>query len=195
MAEVHESDAARRMLTVDDVARMVAAGIIDEDERVELIDGELYLRSPQDPLHAGTTAKLTMLLTCVYRDGFTVRVQLPLVASQHSLPEPDFAVVKGAPEQYESRHPSGADAALLIEVTLSSERMDRRKAGIYAAAGAAVYWRLDLPRRQLEVHESPDAQGTYQMVRVLDEAAQVAFPGLGDAPHSVTVADLLPVPH
>jgi Uma2 family endonuclease len=169
---------------------MVSAGIIDEDDRVELIEGELYLMSPQDPPHAGTTGKLNMLLTKVYGGDFVVRVQLPLIASEHSLPEPDFAVVKGAPETYETRHPSGADAALVVEVTWSSERMDRRKAGIYAQAGVPVYWRLDLPRRRLEVHEAPDAQGMYTMTRVLDEQAEVVFPGLPGA-QRVKVQDLL----
>lgn len=195
MSEAHESDQARRKFTVDDVSRMVSAGIIDEDDRVELIEGELYLMSPQDPPHAGTTGKLTMLLTRIYREGFSVRVQLPLVASQHSLPEPDFAVVKGAPETYETRHPTGAETVLVIEVTWSSERMDRRKAGIYAVAGVSVYWRLDLPRRRLEVHETPDGHGIYRMVRVLEEQAEIAFPGLAGAPQSVRVADLLPAPH
>jgi Uma2 family endonuclease len=170
-------------------------GIIDEDDRVELIEGELYLKSPQDPPHAGTTGKLTMLLTRTYRDGFTVRVQLPLVASKHSLPEPDFAVVKGAPEQYDTRHPTGPDAVLVIEVTWSSEKMDRRKAGVYAAAGVPVYWRLDLPRRRLEVHEAPDGQGTYTLLRVLDEQAEVALPGLEGASQQVKVGDLLPARH
>ena len=195
MAEPHSTDEVRRKFTVDEVMRMVSAGIIDEDDRVELIEGELYLMAPQDPPHAGTTGKLNMLLTKAYRDGFTVRVQLPLVASEHSLPEPDFAVVKGSPETYESRHPTGPDAVVVIEVTWSSERMDRRKAGIYAAAGVPVYWRLDLPRRHLEVHEGPDGQGAYTMVHILDEQADIAFPGLPGPEQRVKVADLLPARH
>jgi Uma2 family endonuclease len=192
MAEAQLADLERRKFTVDEVMQMVSAGILDEDDRVELIEGELYLMSPQDPPHAGTTGKLNMLLTRSYSEGFTVRVQLPLIASRHSLPEPDFAVVRGAPETYETRHPSGADAVLVIEVTWSSERMDRRKVGIYAAAGVAVYWRLDLPRRRLEVHETPEEAGTYSVVRVLDEDAEIALPGLGSGAPCLKVADLLP---
>jgi Uma2 family endonuclease len=192
MAEAQSPEQERRKFTVDEVMRMVSAGIIDEDDRVELIEGELYLMSPQDPPHAGTTGKLNMLLTKIYAQGFTVRVQLPLLASQHSMPEPDFAIVRGEPGQYETRHPSGADTVLVIEVTWSSERMDRRKVGIYAAAGVPVYWRLDLPRRRLEVHEVLDAQGTYTLLRVLDEGAEVALPGLPGTQASVRVAELLP---
>jgi Uma2 family endonuclease len=195
MTEAQSSDDARRKFTVDEVMRMVSAGIIDEDDRVELIEGELYLTSPQDPPHAGTTGKLTMLLTRIYREGLTVRVQLPLVASQYSLPEPDFAIVKGSPEGYETRHPSGADAVLVIEVTWTSEKMDRRKAGVYAAAGVPVYWRLDLPHRRLEVHEGLQGQGVYATVRVLDEQAQVTLPGLSGQAQTVRVADLLPAQH
>lgn len=195
MPEARSSEQERRKFTVDEVMRMVSAGIIDEDDRIELIEGELYLMSPQDPPHAGMTGKLTMLLTKIYGNGFTVRVQLPLVASEHSMPEPDFAIVKGEPDQYETRHPSGVDTVLVIEVSWSSEQMDRRKAGIYALAGVPVYWRLDLPRRRLEVHEDPDGQGTYTLLRVLDDGAELVLPGLSGTLPRVKVADLLPARH
>jgi len=102
-----------------------------------------------------------------------VRVQLPLLASHTSLPEPDFAVVKGDERTFEASHPTGSDTVLVIEVSWSSRKRDRRKAAIYGRAGAPVYWRLDLEQRRLEVHEKPAPDGTYTAIHVLDDSAEV----------------------
>ena len=112
-----------------------------------------------------------------YGSTSQVRVQLPLVASNDSLPEPDFAVVRGRPGEFDERHPRGDDAVLVVEVTWTSEAMDRRKAGIYARAGIPVYWRIDLPGRFVEVHEQPQ-KGTYALVRIVDGAGQLNLPAL-----------------
>lgn len=89
------ADEPRRRFTVEDVGRMVAAGVLGEDDRVELIEGELLLMSPQDPPHASVIQRLTGRLVAAYGDRFRVRVQLPIVVSDVSMSEPDFAVVRG----------------------------------------------------------------------------------------------------
>ena len=184
-----EAGEVRRKFTVDEVMQMVAAGVLDEDDRVELIEGELLVMSPQDPPHASVIERLNGMLMAAYGPSCRVRVQLPLLASPTSLPEPDFAVVRGDERAYESRHPGGDDAVLVIEVSWSSRHRDRRKAAIYGRAGVPVYWRLDVETRRLEVHEKPAPDGTYTLIRVHDEAAEVELPGIASR---WLVRDLLP---
>jgi Uma2 family endonuclease len=184
-----EASDVRRKFTVDEVMQMVAAGVLDEDDRVELIEGELLVMSPQDPPHASIIERLTGKLVAAYGASHRIRVQLPLLASETSLPEPDLAVVRGDERTYESRHPGGDDAVLVIEVSWSSRRRDRRKAAIYGSAGVPVYWRLDVETRRLEVNEKPASDGTYTLIRVHEESAEVEVPGTGVR---WLVRDLLP---
>ncbi len=168
---------------------MVRAGILGEDDRVELIEGDLLARSPQEPVHASTIQRLTTRLLRAYGEGFPIRVQLPLVASETSLPEPDIAVVRGDERAFETRHPSGSDVLLVVEVTWSTAPRDRETAEIYARAGVPVYWRLDLEHRRLEVHHIPAPDGVYTRVAALGEADEVEVPGTSIR---WKVADLLP---
>ena len=186
-----EASDVRRKFTVDEVMQMVAAGVLDEDDRVELIEGELLVMSPQDPPHASVIERLTSKLFAAYGTSYRIRVQLPLLASKTSLPEPDFAVVRGDDRTYESRHPGGRDTVLVIEVSWSSRRRDRRKIPVYGRAGVPVYWRLDVESRRLEVHEKPASDGAYTLTRVHEETAEVEVPGTGV---SWLVRDLLPSP-
>ncbi len=169
----------RRKITTDEVLAMVRAGILGEDDRVELIEGELLTMSPQDPIHASAVQRLNARLLRAYGDGFQIRVQLPLVASQTSLPEPDLAVVRGDEHAFEERHPSGSDAALVVEVTWTTAQRDKEKARLYASAAVPVYWRLDLEHRRLEVHERPAPDGVYTQVVALGEGDEVEVPGRG----------------
>src|SRR5687767_10374877 len=108
----HVIQEPRKKFTVDDVERMLAAGILHEDDRVELIEGELLLMSPHDPPHAITVQRLTGRLVEAYGPD-CVRCQLPLVASTTSMPEPDFAVVRDESGMFEDRHPTGRDTVLV----------------------------------------------------------------------------------
>ena len=186
-----ELDDVARKFTVDEVMQMVRAGVLDDDERVELIEGELLVAmSPQEPPHANTIRRLTHKLVEVYGPSYTVCVQLPFFASSTSLPEPDFAVVRGEAQIYDSRHPGGSDAALVIEISWSTRRRDRRKVAIYGRAGVPVYWLLDVEKRRLEVYEKPVVDGTYTLMRVLEESAEVDVP---ETSARWLVRDLLPV--
>lgn len=176
---------------MDDVIGMVRAGILRDDDRVELLEGDLFAMSPQDPQHAAAIRRVRSALSSAYARGFVIDVQSPLHASNHSLPEPDVMVLRGADSTFDHRHPRGEDCVLVVEVTLSSDARDRRKAGIYAASLVPVYWRLDLVTRTLAVHEQPDALASgYALVRSLDESAEAQFPE--NVGGRVKVADLLP---
>ena len=178
----------QRQLTVDEYHRMIDAGILTEDDRVELIHGVLVARSPQKGPHARIIQRATGLLVRALGEAFDVRVQLPLTLSD-SEPEPDFAVVPHGDEGAGDWHPR--TALLVIEVARSSERYDRLvKAPLYAQAGVPEYWIVDLNARQIHVMRTPDpTTGEYHAVthaRPGDVLAPTAFPNV-----RFEVADLL----
>jgi Uma2 family endonuclease len=140
-------------LTISDVDAMVQAGILQENSRIELLDGVLVEMSPQDRPHAYALRTLNMLGGPVAAAaGFVLSIQAPLdVGSPISLPEPDFAIVPVTPIE---RHPAGA--LLVVEMGNTSLRMDLGpKARIYADAGIPEYWVLDVQHREIVVHREP----------------------------------------
>jgi Uma2 family endonuclease len=151
-------------LTVDDVHAMLAAGILEENSRIELLDGVLVEMSPQGPPHAYALRELIALgAVLVAGTDLRLSVQAPLdVGSPISLPEPDFAIVPKTPID---RHPTGA--LLVAEMGNTSLRMDLGpKARIYAAGGVPEYWVLDVQRREIVVHREPTSERYERVERV-----------------------------
>jgi Uma2 family endonuclease len=141
-------------LSVERYHQMIDAGILGEDDRVELLEGFLTTMPPQHPPHAFAVSALTYRLTRCLGDLYRVRTGLPLTLAR-SEPEPDLAVVSAAAEQAAERHPH--TAYLVIEVAESSLSKDRIvKSAIYAAAGIPEYWIVDLDTRSVEVQREPD---------------------------------------
>jgi len=125
-----------RPISVDEYHRMIDAGILDEDEKVQLIDGMLVAMTPQGRPHAFVIQELTRLLVRALGDDFKVLTQLPLTLGNDSEPEPDLTVVRAQDAASRTHHP--ATAALVIEVSGDSLRFDRRtKAALYARAAGA----------------------------------------------------------
>ena len=173
-------------LTIDDVRAMVRAGILSEDDSVELLDGVLVEMSPQSPAHLHAVTRLTMLVVPIAAAaGLVLNPQCPLdVASPISLPEPDIAV---APAGGWESYPAGA--LLVVEVSVTSSAVDLgRKAAIYAAAGIPEYWVLDLEHRRLVVHRDP-VDDRYEAVEALTDADVVTAARMQ---LHVAVAELLP---
>lgn len=173
-----------RPLKRSEYARLIELGVFD-DERVELIEGVLVKMSPQEAPHASTVQKLTKLLTARLLERASVRCQLPLALSEVTEPEPDLAVV--ALGDYETEHPR--TALLIIEVADTTLRKDRRKATVYARAGIAEYWIVNLGARTVEVYASPEGD-RYAEVRTLragDTLRSLALPDL-----AIAVAEILP---
>ena len=169
-------------LSVDDVYRMVAAGVIDEDARVELVQGVLVDMVPIGPEHDGALAWLTKHFARGGSAAWEVRVQSTLlVAGGYVLP--DLALVEPLPR---TRQP--ASALLVIEVAQTSQARDRDKARDYAAADVPEYWIVDLAVREVTVHRSPLA-GIYEDVVVYADGKSVR-PSLVDAP-PVPVSELM----
>ena len=152
---------ARHKLTVDDYHRMAEAGILAEDDRVELIDGELLDMAPIGQDHAATGNKLTRDLVMAFGDRAIVSVQNPLRLDRLNEPQPDFAVFRPRADFYATgERPGPADTLLVIEVADTSLRYDRSvKLPLYARSGIAELWIVDLRRRMVDVHRSPSGDG------------------------------------
>jgi Uma2 family endonuclease len=133
---------------------MIELGLFGEDDHLELVDGEILTMSPQKSLHAGTITVAAEALRLAFGAGCHVRVQLPLALDEMSEPEPDLAVVEGTGRDYLAAHPE--TALLVVEVADTTLPYDRgRKASLYARAGLAEYWIVNVADRVLEVHRDP----------------------------------------
>ena len=158
----------QRPITVEEYHRMIDAGILHEDEHVELVDGFLVAMTPQKSPHAYAIQELTRLLTRSLSREFAVRVQLPLTLGPRSEPEPDIAIVLDS-RQLAVAHPT--TALLVMEVSRGSLRYDRTvKARLYARHGIPEYWIVNVAERVIEVRRDPDAGAGYR-------AAFTAGPG------------------
>ena len=150
--DVHER---QRRITVNEYHRMIEAGILGEDEHVQLITGMMVAMTPQGRPHARIIQRLNRLLVRVVGDDLEVLTQLPLTLLDDSEPEPDLAVVRAEEAQSREHHPR--TALLVIEVAGESLRLDRKsKAALYARAGIPEYWIVNLAESTVEVHREPD---------------------------------------
>jgi Uma2 family endonuclease len=179
----------RRKLDVAEYHRMAVAGILHEDDRVELIEGELVEMAPIGSPHSGTVNSLTRLLVRVAGDRAVVSVQNPIRLGDHSEPEPDFTLLRPRVDDYRLRTPVAADVLLLIEVADSSLRYDRTvKLPLYARHGVAEVWIVDLERRTVEVYREPAGDSYGAVSR--EEAGAVLEPALLPGV-AIPVADVL----
>lgn len=147
-----------------------------DGQRYELVEGELINKMGQNPPHARAIMKLTVALVRIF--GERVRMQLPIDVNPEenatNEPEPDAVVTNGHADTFAKRTPGPADLAWLIEVSDSTLRFDLTvKAGLYARAGVADYWVLDLVNRRVIVHCEP-REGEYSSVNVYAEHEAVA---------------------
>ncbi len=176
--------------TVEEYERLVALGALTENDRVQLVEGEIVEMSPQNAPHTTAVHLTYETLRALLPPGHTVRVQGPLTLTPDSEPEPDVAVVRGGPRDYRHRHPGPGDTLLVVEVadfTLSFDR--ERKARVYAGAGIPEYWILNLNDRALEVYREPHG-GEYRVSVVQREGESVTPLFRPDA--QIPVGDLLP---
>jgi Uma2 family endonuclease len=155
----------RRRLTVAEYHKMGEAGILDEDSRVELIEGELIQMPPIGTPHASTLDRLAALLIKRTEDVI-VRIQNPIGLGNFSEPGPDIVLAKDRPGGYAKKHPGPKDILLIIEVCDSTLRFDREvKVPLYARHKVPEVWLLDLAERQLEIYRKPSAKGYAQILR------------------------------
>ncbi len=184
----------RRKFSKAEYYRMAEMGFFN-GQRVELIDGEVILMSPQEASHATAVGLVADTLQSVFSEGFTVRVQQPLDLGEVHEPETDVAVVPGHRRDYANSHPK--TAILIVEVALTSVDYDRNvKSSLYAKAGVPEYWLLNLRDRRLEVFREPVPMPEqifgfgYKSMRIYLPDETVSPLAKPDA--QIKVADLLP---
>lgn len=153
---------------------MAAAGILRSDERVELLDGQLIKMAAKGTAHSSATTRTGKLFERCLAEQAWVRLQEPIQLNDYSEPEPDIAVVQLNALDYADHHPTIAETYLVIEVADTTLKRDCGfKAKIYAQAGVADYWVLDVVERQLHVFREPTLEG-YQSHSILAAAATIA---------------------
>ena len=150
--------------------QLVEAGIFGPEDRVELLDGLLIACEPQGRRHAAVVVLVRAALEQAFGRGYHVREEKPIALDDRSEPEPDIVVVPGTPRDYLDAHPS--QPLLLVEVAETSLAIDRlRKGSLYARAGVADYWVVNLIEEVLEVYRepvlAPSADWKYDSVRLL----------------------------
>jgi Uma2 family endonuclease len=161
-----EVELTRRLFTVDEYHRMAEAGILGEDERVELIEGEIVQMAPIGPRHAGCVINATRLFITRLGDRAVVSPQNPVVIRPRSEPQPDLVLLRRRTVSYSRELPSSQDVLLAVEVADTTVRFDRLvKARLYARAGITEFWLCLAMEGAVEVHHDPGADGYASVVQ------------------------------
>ncbi|MEX0866063.1 MAG: Uma2 family endonuclease [Pirellulales bacterium] len=169
----------RWQFTVADFARMAEAGIFGQDDRVELIDGEVRAMSPIGPRHAAIVKRLNAMLSRQVAGLAIVSVKDPIQLSDFSEPQPDIAVLSMRDDYYAHSHPLPADVLLLVEVAEKSLEYDREeKVPRYASAGIPEVWLIDVQRETITHYSEPAGNG-YRQEQLLRRHDQIASTMLG----------------
>lgn len=156
----------RRKLDVREYHRMGEAGILGEDDRVELIEGELVMMTPIGSPHAGAINALNRLLVVAAGDRALVAVQNPVRLDDRSEPQPDFALLRPRADDYRTATPRPEDVLLLIEVADSSLRYDRAvKLPLYARHDIPEVWIVDVEAGVVELCRRPSGEGYAEVSR------------------------------
>jgi Uma2 family endonuclease len=178
-----------RRFDVDDYYRMADAGILHEDDRVELIEGEIVEMVPIGPLHTGGVDYLTWRFVQGCGDRAIVRVQGPVRLDRYSEPQPDLLLLKPRSDFYRGVHPGPSDVLLIVEVAQTSIDYDRGvKLPLYGRFEIPEVWIVDLPGERVEVCRAPSTEG-YRDVQSRARGEQVAPAALPDL--AIPVGEIL----
>ncbi len=160
MSATRDEVVRRHRVTRQEYHRMVEAGILRVEDRVELIEGEIIDMTPIGSRHAACVDCLNQLILPAVLGRAILRVQQPLVLGDRSEPEPDIALVRHRDDFYRAAHPSAGDVLLIVEVAETSLRYDREvKIPLYASHGIPEVWLVDLESRDLRVFRGPGEKG------------------------------------
>lgn len=179
----------RRRFTVDEYHRMGESGLLTEDDRVELIEGEIIEMAPIGSVHASRLSRLTRLLVHRVGEAAAVWPQNPVRLGSDSEPQPDLALLVPREDDYRDELPSSTDVLLVIEISDTSLRFDREiKLGLYARHAIPVVWIVNLRDETIEVYEGPGSDAYESKTTVSgDEALSLAaIPAL-----TLTAAEVL----
>jgi len=179
-----------RRWMVSDYERAAEAGVFGPEERLELIEGEIYRKGPQNGPHAVVCDLIEDALRSAFGSSYRVRGQKPLLIGGKSVPEPDVYVIRGPIRDFVKQHPT--TAVLVVEASDSTVTFELiTKAALYAGAGIPEYWVIAIPERAVVVHREPEpATRTYRSVERLVDTDSVT--PLAAPTAVIPVADLLP---
>lgn len=164
----------RRQFNVAEYHRMAEVGILYEDDRVELLDGEIWQMSPIGSRHAACVDRLNRAISGQIDQSVIMSVQNPIQLDDYSEPQPDFALLRMQPDFYAEALPTAADVLLLIEVADTSLEYDRRlKLPRYAQAGIPEVWLVDLNEHSVRVYTQPFEDG-YRVIQQLRAGQSVS---------------------
>ncbi len=158
---------AKRFFTTTEYHKLLETGFFTEDDRVELIDGEIIAMSPIGSKQAGCVNKLNRILNQKAGRIAIVATQNPVWLNEYSEPQPDIALLKPRPDYYTTSHPTPEDTLVAIEVADSTLEGDRQiKLPKYALAGIPEAWLVDLVNGRIEIYALPN-EGVYQEIRIV----------------------------
>jgi len=170
---------------------MGETGLLTEDSRVELIEGEIVEMAPIASEHGGMVKRLNDLFSSKLHGKAIVSIQDPVVLGDDSEPQPDIAILHWRDDFYATAHPGAQDLLLLVEVSDTTVCYDHEvKCPLYARHGVPEAWLLNLPERHLEIYREP-VNGKYRQV-AQHRAGQVAPERLPEA--AIELTDLFPKP-
>ena len=175
----------KRLFTVDEYYRMAESGILSEDDRVELIEGEIIKMSPIGRRHAGCVNRLNSLFWERLGRRAVVSVQNPVRLSDRTEPQPDIALLIPRADFYSEGHPQPQEVLLLIEVADTTIEYDREvKIPLYAQAGISEVWVVDLVEELVEVYRQPSVN-EYAEVRQFRRGENLSLQAFSDVVLSV----------
>jgi Uma2 family endonuclease len=178
-------------LTTDRYHRMIDAGILREDDNVELLNGLLVKQMPRGINHRYTIELLAERLLSKLGPAYSVPMQLPIHLADGTEPEPNLVVT--LPRSQRGRgHPTAEQIFLVIEVAETSLKADRTdKLAIYPRAGLPEYWIVNIPEKQVEVYTQPDRDSaTYAQTTIYKPGDALPVIVNGVTYDSLPVADL-----
>ena len=180
----------RHTINTDTYHRMIETGILTEEDRVELIHGEIINISPIGKLHVAVVDRISNLIKEIVGKRAIVRTQSPIVVPDHSEPEPDITLLKPQPDFYATQAAQPEDILLVIEVAHTTWNTDYEvKRPLYATAGIPELWLVNINKHEIEVHRTP-APGTYKSISIRQSGDTVALPVPG-VETTVAVDELL----
>jgi len=153
-----------RRFTVSEFYRMVETGIISEDDRLELIHGEILEMAPIGSRHAACVNRLSLLFHDKGIEQCIVSVQNPIHLDESSEPQPDLCILASRPDFYAESNPDPSDVVLLVEVADTSSGYDREiKVPLYGKSGIKETWLVLLDEATVEVYREPSPEGYREM--------------------------------
>jgi Uma2 family endonuclease len=171
---------ARRLFTVREYHRMVKAGILREDDRVELVNGEILLMAPIGSRHMACVNNFTERFVLGLAGRAIVSVQNSVRLSSGSEPQPDLALLRPRRDRYEYAVPGPEDVFLLVEVSDTTRTYDREtKLPLYAEAGIPEVWVADLPTRSILIARDPSEEA-YRHVETVARSGTVSPAAFSD---------------